>query len=126
MTLGRTGQGPASEFALTEAAEIVQTPGSVWSGGTLGVGDAGSGRLHAVAPPVELLAIGILGLLRIGLGPAAPRVVNARILAAPLLLGLEAVIDPVEDDAGPYRDGSVDEHKQHPFHVPPPATPRAS
>src|SRR5262245_11724828 len=118
MTLGRTGQGPASEFALTEAAEIVQTPGSVWSGGTLGVRNARGRRLHAIAPPVELLAIGILGLLWISLGPGAPRLINARILAAHLLLGLEAVVDRVEDEAGLYWDGSVDEHKQHPFHVP--------
>jgi hypothetical protein len=44
------------------------------------------------------------------------------VLAAHLLLGLEAIVDRVEDELRL----DLDEHKQRPLHLPPPTIPKAS
>src|SRR5919201_736633 len=96
-TLARTGQGPASGFALTEGARLVQTlPRSLSGCGMLGVGNAGAGRLHPIAAPHEFLDVGIMGLAGVCLSPSLPGVVGADIVVAHLLLGFEAILDCVE------------------------------
>jgi hypothetical protein len=47
---------------------------------------------------------------------------QTRVLAAHLLLGLEAIVDRVEDELRL----DLDEHKQRPLHLPPPTIPKAS
>src|SRR4051812_13308661 len=72
------------------------------------MGDACPRCLHAVTPPVELLTIGILGFFLIGLRPRVPRIVYARVLAAHLLFGFEAIVDSVEEQLGLDRNRPVD------------------
>jgi hypothetical protein len=47
---------------------------------------------------------------------------QTRVLAAHLLLGLEAIVDRVEDELRL----DLDEYKQRPLHLPPPTIPKAS
>ena len=87
----------------------------------LRVRNAGASCLHAVAPPVELLAIGYCASF--GLASAQVRhALQTRVLAAHLLLGLEAIVDRVEDELRL----DLDEHKQRPLHLPPPTIPKAA
>jgi hypothetical protein len=58
-----------------------------------------------------------------GLASAQVRhALQTRVLAAHLLLGLEAIVDRVEDELRL----DLDEHKQRPLHRPPPTIPKAS
>src|ERR1700675_3139419 len=90
VTLGRTGQGPASEFALTEGPPTVQMAHAYRSVGRnrmLTVRCADAGRLHAVTPPHELLSVGVIDVFGMGPLSSVPVVLDPRILASHRLFG---------------------------------------